>query len=125
MTTILEQFINKYVVLDLETNGLRRVNDDILSITIFDPSRGIAWNRLLPLELQPIVLNSYIHGITDDMLKNKNSLSQEEFNKITDAIANYNNVIKPTIDDLAKLNSDEEALELLRIAREEKKWTIS
>ena len=26
---------------------------------------------------------------------------------------------------LAKLNSDEEALELLRIAREEKKWTIS
>ena len=26
---------------------------------------------------------------------------------------------------LAKLNNDEEALELLRIAREEKKWTIS
>ena len=26
---------------------------------------------------------------------------------------------------LSKLNNDEEALELLRIAREEKKWTIS
>ena len=26
---------------------------------------------------------------------------------------------------LAKLNNDEEALELLRVAREEKKWTIS
>lgn len=88
-----EQFINKYVVLDLETNGLRRVNDDILSITIFDPSRGIAWNRLLPLELQPIVLNSYIHGITDDMLKNKNSLSQEEFNKIVKIFGLKNKII--------------------------------
>ena len=26
---------------------------------------------------------------------------------------------------LAKLNNDEEALELLRVAKEEKKWTIS
>ena len=32
-------------------------------------------------------------------------IAKEEFNKITDAIANYDNVIKPTIDDLAKLNS--------------------
>lgn len=32
-------------------------------------------------------------------------IAKEEFNKITDAIANYDEVIKPTIDDLAKLNS--------------------
>lgn len=32
-------------------------------------------------------------------------IAKEEFNKITDAIANYDNIIKPTIDDLAKLNS--------------------
>lgn len=32
-------------------------------------------------------------------------IAKEEFNKITDAITNYDDVIKPTIDDLAKLNS--------------------
>lgn len=31
---------NKYVVIDVETNGLRPLNDDLLSISIYDPSTG-------------------------------------------------------------------------------------
>ncbi len=34
-----------YVVLDLETNGLRSANDDLLSISIYDPLKGVAYNR--------------------------------------------------------------------------------
>ena len=79
-----ENLIDKYVVLDLETNGVRKVNDDILSLTIYDPVNGIAWNRFLPLELQPIVLNSYIHGITNDVVKDKVALSQKEFDYVVE-----------------------------------------
>ena len=79
-----ENLIDKYVVLDLETNGVRKVNDDILSITIYNPSNGIAWNRFLPLELQPVVTNSFIHGITNNTLKDKSPLSQKEFDSVVE-----------------------------------------
>ena len=72
------RFSKKYVVLDVETNGLRRASDDLLSISIYDPSSGIAYNRFLPLDLQPLILTSYINGITEDQITDCAHLTQDE-----------------------------------------------
>jgi len=72
----------QYAVLDLETNGLRTANDDLLSISLYDPSTGKIYNRLLPLELQPTVLTTYINGIDDKDVENAVPLSQKEFDDI-------------------------------------------
>ena len=73
---------SQYVVLDLETNGLRTANDDLLSISLYDPSTGKICNRLLPLELQPTVLTTYINGIDDTDVENAVPLSQKEFDDL-------------------------------------------
>lgn len=73
---------SQYVVLDLETNGLRTANDDLLSISLYDPSTGKIYNRLLPLELQPTVLTTYINGIDDTDVENAVPLSQKEFDDL-------------------------------------------
>ena len=75
---------NTAVVFDVETNGLRKVNDDLLSLSIYDPSSGICYNRFFPLDLQPVVLTTYIHGITDEDLLNVSHWSQKEIDKIID-----------------------------------------
>lgn len=72
----------KYVVLDVETNGLSSLNDDLLSISIYRPDDGKEYNRFLPLELNRRVYTTYINGITDEKLKNKLPLTQEEFDNI-------------------------------------------
>lgn len=72
----------KYVVLDVETNGLSSLNDDLLSISIYRPDDGKEYNRFLPLELNRQVYTTYINGITDEMLKNKLPLTQKEFDNI-------------------------------------------
>ena len=53
--TIYDKWKKEFVVLDLETNGLRCKYDDLLSISIYDPQNGICYNRFLPLEMQPVV----------------------------------------------------------------------
>ena len=58
----------KDVVFDVETNGTRKSNDDLLSLSIYDPSTGLCYNRYFPLDLQPLILTGFIHGITDEML---------------------------------------------------------
>lgn len=71
-----------YVVLDVETNGLRRKNDDLLSISLYDPSTGLCYNRFLPLDLQPTVMTGYINGITNQMLECYPHLSQKEMDDL-------------------------------------------
>lgn len=71
-----------YVVLDVETNGLSKKNDDLLSISIYDPLKKVCYNRFLPLELQPSVATSYINCISDSNLKDKLHINQLEANKI-------------------------------------------
>lgn len=41
----------KYVVLDVETDGLSSLNDDLLSVSLYLPDTGRKYNRFLPLEL--------------------------------------------------------------------------
>lgn len=73
---------DKYVVFDIETNGLRKVNDDLLSISIYDPSNGKCYNRFLPLDLQPLVLTTWINGIKDEDLARQTHITQEELDKL-------------------------------------------
>ena len=53
--TVFDKWKKEFVVLDLETNGLRCKYDDLLSISIYDPQNGMCYDRFLPLEMQPIV----------------------------------------------------------------------
>ncbi len=85
-----KQLAKEHVVLDIETNGLRSANDDVLSISIYDPYKDVAYNRFLPNELQPVVVNSYLHGIKDIDLIGKSPITQEEFDQIIDFF-NLNN----------------------------------
>lgn len=80
--TPFDSLLNKYVVFDVETNGTRKANDDLLSLSIYDPSTGICFNRLFPLDLQPLVLTGWIHGITDKQLSNVSHMTQKEVEQI-------------------------------------------
>lgn len=72
--------VNKYeyVVLDVETNGLSSLRDDLLSISIYKPDTEEIYDRYLPLELQKDVYTTEINGIRKKDLKGKLPLSQEE-----------------------------------------------
>lgn len=82
--TSFEQLKDKYVVFDVETNGTRKANDDLLSISIYDPTTKKCYNRYLPLELQPLVLTTWIHNIKDKDLENASHITQEELDKLID-----------------------------------------
>lgn len=79
-----ERLKNKYLVFDVETNGLRKAKDDLLSLSIYDPTSGKSYNRFFPLDLQPLVLTTYINGIDDIMLENECHMDQEEMNWLID-----------------------------------------
>ncbi len=80
--TPFNQLKEKYVVFDVETNGTRKSNDDLLSISIYDPSSGKCYNRYLPLDLQPIVLTGWINGITNKELEDTTHITQDELDKV-------------------------------------------
>ena len=73
---------NRYVVLDVETNGLSSVRDDLLSISIYRPDNGKMYNRFLPLELAQKVFTTRINGITKNDLKGVTPLNQKEVNEL-------------------------------------------
>lgn len=72
----------KYVVLDVETNGLSGKNDDLLSISIYKPDDGKSYDRFLPLELAKNVFTTQYNGIRKKDLKGKKPLSQEEVDEL-------------------------------------------
>lgn len=69
---------NKYLVFDVETNGTRKSYDDLLSLSIYDPTTGMCYNRYFPLELQPLILTGFIHGIDDNTLADATHMTQAE-----------------------------------------------
>lgn len=67
-----------YVVLDVETNGLRSKEHDLLSISVYKPDDGREFNRFLPLDLNRDVYTTDINGIRKRDLKGKKHLTQDE-----------------------------------------------
>lgn len=73
---------NKYVVLDIETNGLHSEWDDLLSISFFRPDTNEYYDRFLPLELNKNVYTTKINGITKKDLEDAKPLSQDEVDRL-------------------------------------------
>ena len=73
---------SKYVVLDVETNGLSSMRDDLLSISLYRPDTEDFYSRFLPLELQKDVYTTYINGIKKRDLKDKTPLTQSEVDEL-------------------------------------------
>ena len=73
---------SKYVVLDVETNGLSSLRDDLLSISLYRPDTEDSYSRFLPLELQKDVYTTYINGIKKRDLKGKTPLTQSEVDEL-------------------------------------------
>lgn len=75
---------SKYVVLDVETNGLLSSKNDLLSISLYLPDKDLRYERFFPLNKDPDLNPNAckINGITKKMLIGKSHLTQEEFNSI-------------------------------------------
>ena len=71
-----------YVVLDVETNGLSSLRDDLLSISIYQPDTQKMYNRFLPLEMDRDVYTTHINGLTKKDLEKATPLSQDEVDKL-------------------------------------------
>lgn len=72
----------KYVVLDVETNGLSSRAHDLLSLAIYKPDTDTMFHRFFPLELNDRVLTTEINGITKGMLKGANPLTQSDVDEL-------------------------------------------
>ena len=84
---------SKYIVLDVETNGLSSVNDDLLSISLFLPDKELTYNRYLPLEKQDRVFTTQFNGITKKDLKGQKPLDQIEFDELVNSYELDNRII--------------------------------
>lgn len=75
-----------YVVLDVETNGLRSKDHDLLSLSIYKPDDGKEFERFFPLDLNDGIPKEItrINGITIEDLKGKEHLTQEDFDFLID-----------------------------------------
>lgn len=73
-----------YVVLDVETNGLRSKDHDLLSLSIYKPDDGKEFDRLFPLDLNKKVFphTTSINGIKTRHLWRKKHLTQKEFDEL-------------------------------------------
>lgn len=72
---------SKYIVLDLETNGLT-VDDDILSISLYKPDDETMYSKFLPLERAKLIKTTRINGITVTDLKGARELTQQDVYEI-------------------------------------------
>lgn len=75
---------SKYVVFDVETNGLKSQQDDLLSISFYKPDDKREYSRFLPLELNSKVGTTHINGITEKDLAGTTALTQFEFDQIVE-----------------------------------------
>ena len=75
---------SKYVVLDVETNGLNSMQDDLLSISIYRPDDGKEYDKFLPLDLNRKVYTTEFNGITKQDLEGATHLNQEAFDELVE-----------------------------------------
>lgn len=75
-----------YVVMDVETNGLKSREHDLLSISIYKPDDGKIFDRFLPLDLNMGIPDEItaINGIRESDLRGLKPLSQDEVDRIID-----------------------------------------
>lgn len=92
---------SKYVVLDVETNGLSSENDDLLSISIYKPDDQKIFNKFLPLEKAKKVFTTEFNGITLETLNDACPLTQLELDKLIEDFDIKNRVVL-TFGDLDK-----------------------
>lgn len=74
----------QYVVFDVETNGLKSKQCDLLSISFYKPDDGKEYCKFLPLELNRKIVTTHINGITEKDLAGATALSQSEFDHIVE-----------------------------------------
>ena len=84
---------SKYVVLDVETNGLSSIEDDLLSISIYKPDTEESFDRFLPLELNTEVVTTKYNGIKTKDLEGMLPLSQVEVDDIIQTFELKNRII--------------------------------
>lgn len=84
---------SKYVVLDVETNGLSSIRDDLLSISLYRPDTELIYNRFLPLEMNTEVITTQYNGIETANLKSLSPLTQEEVDEIISSFDLKNRII--------------------------------
>jgi DNA polymerase-3 subunit epsilon len=61
----------RYIIFDLETTGLHRINDRIVSIAAYDlRTDEVFYEEVNPLRPCPVAA-SKVHGLTDDVLRKK------------------------------------------------------
>lgn len=74
----------EYVVFDVETNGLKSKQDDLLSISFYKPDDGKEYSKFLPLELNRKIVTTHINGITENDLVGATALTQFEFDHLVE-----------------------------------------
>lgn len=74
----------EYVVFDVETNGLKSKQADLLSISFYKPDDGKEYSKFLPLELNRKIVTTHINGITEQDLVGATALTQLEFDRIVE-----------------------------------------
>lgn len=65
--------LENYVVLDIETNGLKSKEHDLLSISFYKPDDGREYHRFLPLHLNSNIYTAEVNGITEQDIKGQNT----------------------------------------------------
>lgn len=75
---------SEYVVFDVETNGLKSKQDDLLSISFYKPDDGKEYSKFLPLELNRKIVTTHINGITEEDLVGATALTQLEFDHLVE-----------------------------------------
>lgn len=68
----------RFLVLDVETNGVNSKDFDLLEIAIYRPDTNTMFHKLLPLTKQNDVLTTRFNGLTKEMLKDATHLTEED-----------------------------------------------
>ena len=85
--------LERYIVLDIETTGFDKKEDEILQISIIDQDDEVLFNEYIKPESKKAWPQAEkVHHITDAMLKNEKSLSYYK-DRLNDIFSSYSVVV--------------------------------